>query len=126
MNPQELRRKAEIAMASARILLEAGDPDGACSHAYYAMFDAARAALIMSGAQTESEIPKTHSGLIAAFSLHLVKTNKLSVDLGKSLNRIHQIRLIADYKGDAVEIEIAKKALLDADSFVRTVFSALK
>ena len=37
--------KAELAVASAKVLLEIGDADGACNRAYYAMFDAARAAL---------------------------------------------------------------------------------
>ena len=37
--------KAERALASARVLIEAGDPEGACNRAYYSMFDAAHAAL---------------------------------------------------------------------------------
>lgn len=42
--------KAEPACASACALLDLGDVDGACNRAYYAMFDAARAALLVSGA----------------------------------------------------------------------------
>jgi hypothetical protein len=38
------------------------------------MFDATHAALIMSNAPVELSVAKTHSGLIAGFSLHLVKT----------------------------------------------------
>ncbi|WP_237574056.1 MULTISPECIES: HEPN domain-containing protein [Burkholderiaceae] len=37
--------KAKRAYASARVLLGLGDVDGAVNRAYYAMFDAARAAL---------------------------------------------------------------------------------
>jgi uncharacterized protein (UPF0332 family) len=48
------------------------------------MFDAARAALIATQKPPESEAIKTHSGLISAFSLHLVKTGHVSVELGKS------------------------------------------
>jgi uncharacterized protein (UPF0332 family) len=33
--------KAARAVASARLLLDHGDVDGACNRAYYAMFDAA-------------------------------------------------------------------------------------
>jgi uncharacterized protein (UPF0332 family) len=40
-----LMQKAARALDSARLLLDAGDTDGACNRAYYAMFDAARAAL---------------------------------------------------------------------------------
>lgn len=73
MNAQDLMTKARRALASADTLLRDGDCDGACNRAYYAMFDAARAALIASKAAVPPEIAKTDSGLIAAFSLHLVK-----------------------------------------------------
>ena len=43
MKAKELFGKALIAASSAQILLDAGDVDGACNRAYYAMFDAARA-----------------------------------------------------------------------------------
>ncbi|MGD9522152.1 MAG: HEPN domain-containing protein, partial [Tepidiphilus sp.] len=47
--------KARRAVLSAKVLLDAGDADGACNRAYYAMFDAARAALIASGAPVVAE-----------------------------------------------------------------------
>ncbi|MFZ4061888.1 MAG: HEPN domain-containing protein [Polynucleobacter sp.] len=49
MIAKELFLKANIAAGSAKILLNAGDFDGACNRSYYAMFDAARAALLASG-----------------------------------------------------------------------------
>lgn len=76
MRPADLMEKASRALASARLLLDAGDTDGACNRAYYAMFDAARAALIVSGAPSD-QAARTHSGLIAAFGLHLVKAGRL-------------------------------------------------
>ena len=48
MNAQELMAKSQRALASAQKLLEDNDGDGACNRAYYAMFDAARAALTLS------------------------------------------------------------------------------
>lgn len=60
MRATDLMGKAGQALASARLLLDAGDPDGACNRGYYAMFDAARAALISAGA----EIGKTHKGVL--------------------------------------------------------------
>jgi len=39
---QDLLAKAIRAAASAKMLLDAGDADGACNRAYYAMFDAGR------------------------------------------------------------------------------------
>jgi len=41
LTAQALMLKAARACASARALLEPGDVDGACSRAYYAMFNAA-------------------------------------------------------------------------------------
>ena len=79
MNQVELMAKARRAVLSAKVLLDAGDADGACNRAYYAMFDAARAALIASGAPVEAELARTHNGLISAFSLHLVKTGRVPV-----------------------------------------------
>ncbi len=79
MNQAELMAKARRAVLSAKMLLDAGDADGACNRAYYAMFDAARAALIASGAPVVAELVRTHNGLISAFSLHLVKTGRVPV-----------------------------------------------
>ena len=38
--------KAERALSGARLLLAAEDTEGACNRAYFAMFDAAHAALL--------------------------------------------------------------------------------
>lgn len=48
MTIDQLLIKASQAATSARLLLAAGDTVGACDRAYYAMFDAARAALLHS------------------------------------------------------------------------------
>ncbi len=103
------------------MLLDAGDSDGACNRAYYAMFDAARAALLASGAQAEGETARTHSGLISAFSLHLVKTGRVAVELGKAFNRTQELRTVADYKGDLIEKDDAAWAVKQAAEFVQTI-----
>ena len=48
MRAQDLLAKAIRAAASAKVLLDTGDADGACNRAYDAMYDAARAALLAS------------------------------------------------------------------------------
>jgi uncharacterized protein (UPF0332 family) len=118
--------KATRALASGRLLLADGDIDGACNRAYYAMFDAARAALSF----TESGIsgatpPKTHAGLISAFSLQLVKPGILPTDLGKNFNRAAEIRFIADYTGDEVAPEKAAWLISQAEEFVQIIQSSL-
>lgn len=124
MNAQDLMSKAQRALTSARTLLQDGDNDGACNRAYYAMFDAARAALIASQASVPPEIAKTHSGLISAFSLHLVKPGRFPVALGKSFNKVEDLRLVADYKGDLIDTEDAEWALKQSELFVAQVGSS--
>ena len=118
MKAAALLANAIQAAASAKMLLDFGDTNGACNRAYYAMFDAARAALLASGAPVEPEIAKTHNGLIAVFSIQLVKTGRVPVELGKALNKVEELRLVADYKGDAVEKEDAAWAVSQAQIFV--------
>lgn len=118
MNADDLWNKAHQAASSARLLLDAGDTSGACNRAYYAMFDAARAALLTSGATLSSEIGKTHSGLIHAFSQHLVKTGLVPKELGQSLARAHELRLIGDYTGDRVQATDAQTAVEQAAKFI--------
>lgn len=113
--------KAERACKSARALFDLHDVDGAANRAYYAMFDAAHAALLMSGAPAREEVARTHSGLIGAFGEHLVKTGRVSTDMGRTLNRAEEIRLIADYKGDSVEVQDAQEMIERAESFVLTL-----
>ena len=113
--------KAQQALVSAKTLLDANDNDGACNRAYYAMFDAARAALIASKAPVPPEIAKTHSGLISAFSLHLVKSGRFPVELGKSFNKVEDLRLVADYKGDPIDTAQAQWAVEQSQQFVAQI-----
>jgi uncharacterized protein (UPF0332 family) len=117
--------KADRAAMSARALLALGDVDGACNRAYYAMFDAARAALLASGAPVKPDIGKTHRGLTNAFSDHLIKNGPVAKEMGRLLKRAEEIRLVADYKGDSIEISDAQEMVQQAETFVasmRTTF----
>ncbi len=69
---------------------------------------------------------KTHSGLISAFTLHLVKTGQLPADLGKALNRAAEIRLVADYADKEVTADKVRWIIEQAASFVETVRQKLK
>ncbi|WP_430754975.1 HEPN domain-containing protein [Magnetovirga frankeli] len=104
MTLEALIAKAITAASSAHSMLELGDADGAVNRAYYAMFDAARAALMASGlAHMESDVGRTHSGLIGAFGQVLVNDGRVPRELGRLLNRAHEVRQIADYTGVSVE-----------------------
>jgi uncharacterized protein (UPF0332 family) len=117
--------KAQKALASARLLLGAGDTDGATNRAYYAMFDATIAALIWAEAGAGQSLPKTHSGLIAGFSRNLVKAGKLPTEFGRSLNRVQELRLTADYLAAPVSSDKAQWAIHEADNFVAAVAALL-
>ena len=95
--------------------------DGACNRAYYAMFDAARAALLVECGSIDTAGIKTHSGLISAFGLHLVKTGRVPIELGKALNKAEELRLLADYKEEPVEAEYAAWAVATAQDFIRAM-----
>ena len=119
MKPEGLLAKAERALESADLLLSAGDPEGACNRAYYAMFDSARAALLQI-APDFVEI-KTHGGLISAFSQHLVKPGHIPVELGKAINATEDMRVAADYKGEPINLDSATWAVAEAHRFVVAV-----
>jgi len=118
LTPDALMAKADTACTSAQALLDLGDVDGAANRAYYAMFDAARAALLASGAPVEPNIGRTHSGLIGAFSNFLVKNGPVSKEIGRLLNRAHEIRLVADYNDNSVELADAQEMVEQAKIFV--------
>ena len=119
--PEELIFKAKRAITSAQLLHASGDVDGACNRAYYAMFDAAKAALLKSLPDFDLAIGKTHSGLISAFGLHLVKTGKVPVEFGRAFNRAHDIRQVADYTGDLIELSQVDTLIKQAFEFVQWI-----
>lgn len=106
--------KAVQAAASAKLLLDAGDADGACNRAYYAMFEAARAALLASG----FDVGKTHKGVLNAFSDRLVKNGRLPKEMGRLLKHAETFRYVADYESASVELRDAQKMVEQAETFV--------
>lgn len=102
------------------MLLDLGDTDGACSRAYYAMYDAARAALTWAGVTPESGKFRTHHGLIAAFSLHPVKSGLFPAEPGRPIQRAQTVRQLADYQASPVAHSEAAKTVRAAESFVTT------
>jgi uncharacterized protein (UPF0332 family) len=106
--------KAMQAAASARVLLDTGDADGASNRAYYAMFDAARAALRVSG----FDVGKTHKGVLHAFSERLVKNGLVPKETGRLLKHAETFRYVADYEGDPVELGDAREMVEQAKIFV--------
>lgn len=125
ISSQELLLKADRAIQSAKILIEAGDYEGACNRAYYAMFDAAKAVLLARVPDIPAHIGKTHGGLISAFGLHLVKTGILPLETGRMFNRAFEMRQIADYTGDNLEEADVVQLLEQATNFLAHIKTTL-
>lgn len=124
MSAEILMRKASRAAKSAKLLF---DDAGACNRAYYAMFDAATAALHAVGAPTidGARVAKSHGGLISNFGLHVAKAGHLSLDLGRALNRAEAIRSAADYTEEPVPHEDVEWLVTTSKDFVGSVQSLL-
>lgn len=117
MKAKELMVKAVRATVSAKVLLDAGDADGACNRAYYAMFDAARAALLASG----HEVGKTHRGLLNSFANVLIRNDLVPKEMGRLLKRAETFRYVADYSEELMELSDALEMVVHAENFVDTL-----
>jgi len=126
LTTEALMAKAETAIASANALLALGDVDGACNRAYYAMFDAARAALLASDGSERPDMGKTHRGTLNAFSEHFVKNGRITKELGRHLKHAETFRYVADYEGGSVELVDATELVLHAEKFVATLRMMVK
>jgi uncharacterized protein (UPF0332 family) len=114
---EDLMTKAFQAAASAKVLLDTGDADGACNRAYYAIFDAARAALLASG----HDVGKTHKGVLNAFSDRLVKNGPLPKELGRLLKHAEAFRYVADYEGVPLDLSDAREMVEQAETFAAAI-----
>jgi uncharacterized protein (UPF0332 family) len=96
-------------------------PEGACSRAYYAMHNAAHAALIAVGYETPDAIIKTHHTLIAAFGKQLVQAGFVDAALGRGFNKVQDTRRLADYTAEPPLLEDAASCVEEAAAFVAAI-----
>jgi len=85
------------------------------------MHDAALAALAWVGDGTGTHVARTHSGLIARFGQRLVLSGRLNAELGRSINRVRELRLTGDYLPVPVPLDKAEWAIGEAESFVKAI-----
>jgi uncharacterized protein (UPF0332 family) len=119
---EDLMAKAARAAESAQALLDLEDADGACNRAYYAMFEAARAALLAAG----HEVGKTHRGVLNAFNDRLVKDGPMPREVGRLLKHAEALRYVADYSDSAVDLADAREMVEQAKTFVAAVRSVVE
>ncbi len=111
--------KAIAAAGTARVALQLGDGDGAISRAYYAMFDAARAAL--EAIDPELAEAKSHTGIIGRFGQHVLIGRGLDRELGRMLNTAEDLRIAADYDRKPVAMEEARITIERMERFLVAV-----
>jgi uncharacterized protein (UPF0332 family) len=117
----EIERAVDELNAS-KLLQEKGFFFKSVASAYYAIYHASKALLLLKGV-----VPKTHEGVERMFSLYYIKTEEFDLKVGKVLGRLMKMRQEADYypevpftSEEAVEaIQMAADFLERAKNFVR-------
>jgi uncharacterized protein (UPF0332 family) len=109
------KQKAKDILGEARDSLQHKHYGLSVTRSYYAMFTAAKALLALK----EMDASK-HSGVIALFNQHIVRTDLFPKEIGKFLTKAKDLREEADY-GDFVEIteNDARTQLERAQIFVK-------
>jgi hypothetical protein len=118
----ETIKKYKERLESARILYKADKYNDSVSRSYYALFDAIRGLLEVSG-----ESAKSHRGLLVKFHNNFIKTGKVSKRYSKTIGRMAKLREEADYSFtfDITKIE-AKAALSDVEELLTKIEKVLK
>ncbi len=122
MNDEQraLLSKSEQLLRAAELLVAQGFADPACSEAYYAMFNAAKAALI-----SKQLYRSRHSAVLAAFGQHFAKPGLVSPDLHRWLIDAERDRLVADYTTRGTAAELAEAHIAHAAAFITEIKSLL-
>jgi uncharacterized protein (UPF0332 family) len=117
----ELWQRAQEALRATQSLLAAGFADFAAARAYYAAFYAASALLL-----AEGKTFRSHRGVVALIHRDYVRSGRLSVDMGRILSTLSDLRSVGDYGGAAhVGHAEANVALVEAQQFLEAVRSLL-
>lgn len=117
MSAADYLNKADHAVTSAMDQLSRGDVEGAANRAYYAMFHAARAALMSAG---ETGIG-SHGTVIGNFGLRFVRTGLVNPDHGRAINEAQKLRILSDYSAKQPDPEAVSSIVGKAEEFVAAV-----
>ncbi len=92
---EEISRLMDVArenLTSAEVLLQNGLYRDAITRAYYSMYHAAKAALLI-----KDIIPKKHAGVISMFGLHFVNEGYVDELYVKAIAKAYDLRIKSDY-----------------------------
>jgi uncharacterized protein (UPF0332 family) len=105
--------RARQALETGRLVLAHEDYIAAVNRAYYAIFYAANAMLATKGLERSK-----HSGVIAAFRQHFVKTGIIEPEYSDFYGQAMDERHFADHESGALSLESASENLEHAERFV--------
>jgi uncharacterized protein len=116
----ELNRAVDE-LKAAKVLHESGFYYKSVSSAYYAVYHAAKAALLFKGV-----VPQSHEGVERMFSLYYVKTNDVELNTGKIIGRLMKLREEADYYTESsFSSDESADAIAKAEIFVAKIKEAI-
>lgn len=107
---------AQERLRAARAALEADLPSSAASLAYYAVLNAARAAL-----SEEERNAKTHAGTWQLFGETFVDSGRFDRELFAAARRAQRLREATDYDAHQVSVDEARTAADAAERFLGAV-----
>lgn len=97
-------------------------PRSVINRAYYAMFYAILALLIF-----EKYSSSKHSGVLSYFNLRFVKTELISRELGRAVNKAFDMRIRGDYREQVILTREQVAPFIDqAEKFIAAVRGYLK
>jgi uncharacterized protein (UPF0332 family) len=112
---------ARQAVDTGRLVTAHDDYIAAVNRAYYAIFYAANALLATRGLERSK-----HSGVIAAFRQHFVKTGLVEPVFSEFYGKAMENRRAADYEMVELGYEVAKQDLDRAEKFVKRIEQLLR
>ncbi|REG25196.1 uncharacterized protein (UPF0332 family) [Archangium gephyra] len=116
-----MERKAWENLAAARVLLEIEDPcpNAAASRAYYAAYHACWQAMNEAGIPTPEVRPGVYYFLHDPLPGDAIEAGVLDRQAGRALRWLAELRVVADYLGDELTVELVRRALEKATAFVQ-------
>ena len=121
LSKYRLAKAAEM-LATAKRDLAAGDFASANNRAYYCIFHAMRAVLVLDG-----EDYKKHSAVIARFALQYLKTRQLPDHYGKLSSNASLIRNRSDYEEFYIcSLDDTRQLVSGAEAFWQSVSAFLQ
>lgn len=113
-----LLAKAMRSAESAQTLFADEDYDGACDRAYYAMFNSARAMLVIENKLALLET-KSHASILRLFSEVFVRSGRVPQDFGRNFSTVQRLRAKADYAPVMASREDAEAAIESMAAMLR-------